>query len=58
MHNNEVISVRVPKGTRTHLCLAACRASLEEKREVTWSSLVKLAIERLLQEQPAARRHA
>ena len=44
----EVVSVRVPQGTRTQLKLLACRESLEQQREIRWAALVRQAIHQVL----------
>jgi hypothetical protein len=48
---SEVLSVRLPKGTVTQLKLLACRLSVEQNREIRWTTLLKQAIDRLLQDE-------
>jgi hypothetical protein len=45
---SEVVSIRLPKGTLQKLKLLACRQSLEEQREVRWTTIVRKAIEAIL----------
>jgi predicted DNA-binding protein len=45
---SEVVSVRLPTGMIQRLKLLACRRSLELKREVRWTTLVREAIEKVL----------
>jgi hypothetical protein len=45
---SEVVSLRVPLGTANKLKLLAARRSLQERREVRWSRLVRDAIRVLL----------
>jgi hypothetical protein len=47
----EVVSIRLPAGTITQLKLLACKRSLEQGREVRWTSLLKEAIAQLLRGQ-------
>jgi hypothetical protein len=53
---SEVVSFRLPKGTVTQLKMLACRLSLERKKEIRWTALVKQAIDTLLQEEPTEQR--
>jgi hypothetical protein len=48
---SEVLSVRLPAGTVKNLKLLACRLSLEQNREIRWTTLLKQAIDRLLQDE-------
>jgi hypothetical protein len=47
----EVISMRVPKGTVNRLQMVACEKSLQAGKQIRWTSLLKQAIERVLQEE-------
>jgi predicted DNA-binding protein len=48
MPESEVVSIRLPAGTTRRLKRLACRKSLQERREVRWTALVREAIERVL----------
>lgn len=47
---SKVVSIRLPKDTAEKLKLLACRLSLEQKKEVRWTALLRQAIDKLLEE--------
>jgi hypothetical protein len=48
---SEVVSIRLPNGTLQKLKLLACRQSLDEQREVRWTTIVRKTIEAVLASQ-------
>jgi hypothetical protein len=50
---SEVVSVRLPEGTVARLKLIAWRRSLEQRREVRWTSILKDAIDGVLAQERA-----
>jgi hypothetical protein len=46
--SSEVVSLRLPIGTVDKLKLLACRRSLQERREIRWTRIVKDMIQIIL----------
>ncbi len=47
----EVVSLRLPKGTLDRLKLVACQKSLQARKEIRWTALLRAAIEKVLLEE-------
>jgi hypothetical protein len=45
---SEVASIRLPEGTVAQLKRLSFRKSLEENKEIRWTTLVRAAIEKIL----------
>jgi predicted DNA-binding protein len=52
--SSEVVSLRLPQGTLEKLKLLACRLSLNERREIRWTRIVREAIRTILSENEEA----
>jgi hypothetical protein len=44
----EIVSIRLPEGTLAQLKRVSFKKSLEENREIRWTTLVRAAIEKIL----------
>jgi hypothetical protein len=44
---SEVVSIRLPKGTVARLKMLSFRLSLEQKKEIRWTALLKEAVEKV-----------
>jgi hypothetical protein len=46
--DTEIVSLRLPMGTRDKLRLFACQQSIDQQRDVRWTTIVREALEAIL----------